>query len=236
MRTYVTTGMVSNRVMDSLSRPSAPRYPLSMRRPVLALAGCLALACAGKAKPPPAAPPPPAPVAMPMIETTKAPDEILTEYDLTHDGKPDVWKYSRKGPDGKEIVVRKEKDLNGDGKIDSWEFYGPDGSLAKLVYDMDFDGKPDVVLFFEKDQLVRKEYAFGFDGKPRSWNYYEKGKLARKERDTNGDGKVDYWEYWVNGEIDRIGYDEDGDGQVDRWESRHTETAEAPAGTPPAAK
>ncbi len=197
-----------------------------MRRLLLASACLLPLACAGKAKPPPPAPPQ-APTASPG-ESQHAPDEILTEYDLTHDGKPDVWKYTRKGPDGKEITVRKEKDLNGDGKVDSWEYYAPDGSLSKLVFDMDFDGKPDVTLHFEKDQLVRKEYAFGFDGKARSWNFYEKGKLVRKERDTNGDGKVDYWEYWEGGDIDRIGYDEDGDGQVDRWESRRNETAEAP--------
>ena len=92
---------------------------------------------------------------------------------------------------------------------------------------MDFDGKPDVTLFFEKDQLVRKEYAFGFDGVPHSFNYYEKNKLVRKERDTNGDGKVDTWEYWENGEVDRVGVDLDGDGQVDRWETR--KTAQVPA-------
>jgi len=164
----------------------------------------------------------------------RRPGETVTEYDLTHDGRPDLWKYTWKDASGKELLLRKEKDLNGDGKIDSWERYEPNGSLSRVVYDLDFDGKPDVTLHFEKDQLVRKELAYGFDGVPRAWANYEKGKLVRKERDTNGDGVVDYWEYWENGEIDRIGVDVDGDGQVDRWEARKSGVAPAD-GTAPAA-
>jgi hypothetical protein len=197
-----------------------------MRRLLLPLAGLLTLtvACASAPKPPPAKPAEPAPVVIPGFE--KQPNEVLSEYDLTHDGKPDVWKYVVKDAGGNETLLRKEKDLNADGRIDTWERYEADGALARVVYDLDFDGKPDVTLFFEKDQLVKKELAFGFDGVPRSWNFYEKGKLARKERDTNGDAKVDYWEYWEDGQIDRIGIDQDGDGQVDRWEAR--KSAEAP--------
>jgi hypothetical protein len=165
---------------------------------------------------------------------TPKPGETLREFDLNHDGRIDVWAYSVKGADGKEVLVRKEKDLNNDGLIDSWEFYEPDGTLSRLTYDMDFDGKPDVTLIFEKDQLVRKEYAFGFDGVPHHFNYYEKNKLVRKERDTNGDGKIDTWEYWENGEVDRIGVDSDGDGQVDHWETRRT--AQAPEAEAPPKK
>ena len=204
-----------------------------MRRPVLALAGLLACATSQKQKP--VAAPAESPVIVPKGFEHQV-NEVLTEYDLTHDGKPDVWKYTLKDATGKEILLRKEKDLNGDGKIDTWEKYAPDGSLVRVVYDLDFDGKPDETLFYEKDQLVKKELAFGFDGVPRSWNYYEKGKLVRKERDTNGDGQVDYWEYWENGEVDRIGVDEDGDGQVDRWEAKKTAGAaegdKAPAAAP----
>ncbi len=158
-----------------------------------------------------------------------APDEIVREHDLDHDGKPDLWRITRKMPDGKEVLVRIERDLNGDGKVDIREYYDADGNLEKQVVDLDFDGKPDIVLYFEKGQLVRKEYSFGFDGKPHAWNYYEKKQLVRKERDENGDGKVDYWEYWENGEIDRVGFDTDGDGKVDRWESRRPVTAETAA-------
>jgi hypothetical protein len=204
-----------------------------MRRLLLSLAGLAVLACASGPRPEPAAAPvDAAPLAIPGFE--KQPNEVLTEYDLTHDGKPDVWKYALKDASGNEVLLRKEKDLNGDGKPDTWEKYAPDGTVVRVVYDLDFDGRPDATLVYEKEQLVRKEVAFGFDGVPRSWNYYEKGKLARKERDTNGDAKVDQWEYWENGEIDRIGVDQDGDGQVDRWEARKSAEA-ADGGQQPAA-
>jgi len=197
-----------------------------MRRPLLLAVALLASACAGKQKPMAAAPGSEAPKA-PVLPAPGAAQsgEALAEYDLNHDGKADVWKYSVTDAAGKERVTRREKDLNNDGKLDVWEAYAADGTLARLVYDMDFDGKPDVTLVFEKDQLVRKEYAFGFDGMPHSFNFYEKGKLVRKERDTNGDGRVDSWEYWENGEIDRIGTDVDADGVVDKWEARRTAQA-----------
>ncbi|HEX9243340.1 MAG TPA: hypothetical protein VF875_12940 [Anaeromyxobacter sp.] len=200
-----------------------------MRRLLPLLAGFAAVSCATAPKPAKDAAALAAEVRTPP-GFEKVPNEILTEYDLTHDGKPDVWKYSLKDAAGKETLLRKEKDLNGDGKIDTWEKYAPDGALVRVVYDLDFDGKPDVTLYYEKDQLVKKELAFGFDGVPRTTYFYEKGKLVRKERDTNGDGQVDVWEYWENGEIDRIGYDTDGDGQVDRWEAR-----KGPGGAEPAA-
>ena len=199
-----------------------------MRRLLLPFAGLLALACA-TAPAPKAAQSATVPADGPVVTPAgfeKRAHETLAEFDLTHDGKADVWKYSSKDASGKDVVVRKEKDLNGDGKVDTWEKHNPDGTLSRVVYDLDFDGKPDVTLHYEKDQLVRKELAFGFDGIPRAWNHYEKAKLVRKERDTNGDGNVDYWEYWENGEIDRIGVDSDGDGQVDRWDARKSAEAE----------
>ncbi len=213
-----------------------------MRRIALSLAGLAALSCAGREARPASAPVPAAPAVVVPKGFEARPDEVLTEYDLTHDGKPDVWKFSVKDAAGKETLLRKQKDLNGDGRLDSWEKYAPDGTLAQAVYDLDFDGKPDETLFYEKDQLVKKELALGFDGVPRTWNYYEKGKLVRKERDTNGDANVDTWEYWENGEVDRIGVDQDGDGQVDRWDARKSaapadgQDQKAPSPPPPAQK
>ena len=193
-----------------------------MHRPLLALPFAALLACAGKIPAPAAAKDKPAD----SHAAARQPDETLTEYDLDHDGKADVWRYTRKGPDGKDVLVRRDRDLNGDGKIDVWETYDASGNLEKQVVDLDFDGKPDVAIRYEKGQIVSKEMSFGFDGKPHAWSYYEKGRLVRKERDENGDGKVDYWEYWEGGEVDRVGIDVDGDGKVDRWEKRKPATAE----------
>lgn len=161
-------------------------------------------------------------------KTGKRGDEFVQTLDLNRDDKPDVWAYYVKTPDGQDKcdnvpcrLVRKEKDYNGDGKIDEWEYYADDGrTLDHQAFDMDFDGKVDVTLYWQGGQVVRREYDMNFDGKIDVWAYYEKNKLVRKERDTNGDGKVDVWEYWENGELDRVGVDTDGDGQVDKWEKR----------------
>jgi len=158
--------------------------------------------------------------------------EIVAEIDLNGDGKPDLWRASRRADDGRELLVRVERDLNGDGKVDLWQEYGPDGQLVEERFDFDFDGRVDERVLYEKGQVVRKELAFGFDGRPGAWVFYEKGKRVRRERDLNRDGKVDYWEYWEGDEIDRIGVDLDFDGTVDRWENRRGTAA---AGSGPAA-
>lgn len=212
-----------------------------MRRTALILTALLAAACAGRSKSGATTSSsgsesaPVKGVVPPGMEPVAG--EQVTTFDLSREGNPDAWKYTVKGPDGQERLVRKEKDLNGDGKIDAWEKYGEDGTVSTLVYDFDFDGKPDSTLYFEKDQLVKKDLSFGFDGVPRTFAFYEKGKLVRKERDTTGDGKVDTWEYWEKDEIDRIGVDVDGDGQVDRWETKHAaDDKPAAEGAAPAAK
>jgi len=87
----------------------------------------------------------------------------MTEFDLNHDGKPDMWVYSVKAKtaDGKDYdrVVRKEMDINWDGRVDIVRYYDENEKISKAALDLDFDGKID------------------------QWNYYEKGVLVRKERD-----------------------------------------------------
>jgi antitoxin component YwqK of YwqJK toxin-antitoxin module len=147
--------------------------------------------------------------------------EKVTELDLNHDGKPDVWEYTIKAKtaEGKEYdrLVRKEMDINWDGKVDVVRHYDENEQISKEELDLDFDGKIDQWNYYEKGVLVRKERDLDFNGKPDLWIYYEKGHIVRKERDTNHSGKVNYWEYWENDHVDRIGEDLNGDGQVDRW-------------------
>jgi hypothetical protein len=201
-----------------------------MHRIALAAAVLLAAACGSRQKVVTPAPERQRPAAAPA--GAPRPGQTIREYDLDHDGRVDLWITSVTGSDGKELVIRKEKDLDGDGRIDSWEELEPDGTLARLTYDMDFDGTPDLTLYFEKDQLVRKAYAFGSDGLPHAFNFYQQGKLVRRERDTKGDGKIDTWEYWENGQVDRVGVDLDGDGQVDRWETRRVARPPEPGAAP----
>ncbi len=194
-----------------------------MRRVLILTAGVLALSCAHRARTESAVGRAPAEAARAVAgipELAPQPGETVVARDVSGHGKPDLWIYSVLVAEGKERVVRKERDLNGDGKVDLWESYDEEGNVSKQAYDLDFDGKPDLVITYEKGQLVKKEFAPGFDGMPRTVAYYENGKLVRKERDTKGTGKIDTWEYWENGVLDRVGVDLDGDGEVDRWEKR----------------
>lgn len=220
--------------------PSADRHRCGAGRALLLLAGLGAASCAGNprsATPAAAAPAESAATVAAIPELQPQPGEKVTAYDPGHAGRPTLWKYSVIVGEGQERVVRRERDLNSDGKVDSWEALDAEGNATKIVYDLDFDGRPDLAVTYEMGQLVRKEYAPGFDGMTRAVAFYENGKLVRKERDSKGTGKIDAWEYWENGELDRIGYDEDGDGLVDRWEKRKGAEDEgaAPAAAAPAA-
>jgi hypothetical protein len=227
----VTIDIVSNIVVRDLDarRPSwsdgreaVPLVtPMPATRPPLLLVSLLALSCAAPSRP---APPPqqqrssPAPAPAVPAGFEPVPGERRGELDLDADGKPDAWTYTIRDGRGEEVLVRRERDLDGDGRADTWERFGPDGAVTAAAYDLDLDGAPDELHFFEGDRLVRTELSRGAGGVPRTWAFYEGGKLVRKERDTDGDGRADQWEHWSNGELRRIGVDRDGDGVVDHWE------------------
>jgi hypothetical protein len=155
------------------------------------------------------------------ISPERQSNEKVTEYDLNHDKRPDVWSFSvpAKTEDGREYdrVLRKELDINWDGRVDITRIYGEKEQIDRESLDLDFDGKVDQVNYYEKGVIVRKERDLNYDLKPDLWLFFEKGKIVRKERDSNGDGKVDYWEYWEGDKVDRIGEDLDADGNVDKW-------------------
>jgi len=209
-----------------------------MRRALLLTAGLLAASCSHKSRAPATAanPDDSAQAAVSSIEGLQpVPGEAVVALDSDADGTPDLWRYAVVVAEGQERLVRKERDLNRDRRVDTWETFDEEGRSAKVVFDMDFDGKADLVVSYEKGLLVKKEYAPGFDGMARTAAFYENGKLVRKERDTKGTGKVDTWEYWEGGALDRIGVDLDGDGQVDRWEKRGgAEPGEGPPAAPAA--
>ncbi len=161
--------------------------------------------------------------AVPGAPGAAAPGEKLKQYDLNHDNKPDVWAYfgqmtDPKNPSGTtESLVRKEWDFNFDGKVDIRRHLNFKGEIAKDELDLDFDGRFDVVTFYQGGVKQRQAYDFNFDSKPDYWKFFEKSVLVRTERDRDFNGRVDYWEYYKGGKLDRIGMDQDGDGQIDKW-------------------
>ena len=156
---------------------------------VAALAGVCALGGCGAQRKLAQPVAPPAVTLAPAGHVPRA-GESLSVLDLDGDGHPDVWRFSRPGPDGRPVLVRKELDLDGDGRTDLWEEYVA-GALSRRAYDLDGDGRPDLVLVFEGGALLRKEDALDAEGRPHAWAFYRDGRLIRRERDTDGDGRAD---------------------------------------------
>ena len=72
--------------------------------------------------------------------------------------------------------------------------YDSAGTITRLDYDTDRDGRVDMRV------------------------YLANGKTVRIEADGNGDGVVDRWEYYrADGQLDRLGTSSESDGDEDTW-------------------
>lgn len=150
----------------------------------------------------------------------------VAQYDTNGDDKPDVRKvYHRIGEGAaKHLVLHcREVDLNGDGTKDAVRWYDNDGKPVKEQADRDFDGKIDVVSYFDKGWIVRQETDNNRDGKVDLRVFYDNGKPVRTEKDITARSstdrwKPDSWEYFENNALMRTGTDLDGDGSIDRWD------------------
>ena len=151
---------------------------------------------------------------------------IVRTYDHDNDGLAEVTRYVEEVPDPDfpdEIVERLKKmeiDVNSDGRINVVRSYTLTGKLEQERLDQDLDGVVDVISYYDRGALSKKEVL-----KPQSeqvdyTRYYAKDTLLRVERDTTGDGKVDYWEFYEQGVLTRIGRDFNADGRADSWQNR----------------
>jgi antitoxin component YwqK of YwqJK toxin-antitoxin module len=167
-------------------------------------------------------------------------DELVRTFDLNRDGKADDWKHYKLLADlaenGKprEQLTRREMDTNFDGKVDLITWFDEEGRRVKESFDLDFDGKPDVIVYYDKGVVTKKETYHSSSGDaPDTVAYYEGGRKVRVERSLKVPGKVDTWEYFENGRLTRVGEDVDGDGLVDRWaKAKEPEEEEQPKKAP----
>lgn len=140
---------------------------------------------------------------------------IVEENDIDGDGRVDHRVYSRVKGDPS-TRVRAEWDINHDGNIDVWQFFDSHGELAQEGLDLDWDGRIDVIHYFEDGKLARKEVATNFQGQMTIRKHYDAaGSLTMIEQDTDDDGKFDTWEFYEKGKLVRIGRDTNHDGQED---------------------
>ena len=110
---------------------------------------------------------------------------------------------------GKQVLARKEYDLNFDGKPDVVRRFNDKGQLVADALDLDFDSVPDVKTTYENNLPVRKELDLQFDSKPDVIRKYTKGQLRELKADTDGDGRFDHFELYKR-QANQVGVDEDG--------------------------
>ncbi|MBN1114478.1 MAG: hypothetical protein JXA66_03990 [Oligoflexia bacterium] len=146
--------------------------------------------------------------------------ESIEINDTDNDGIPEIKRYYVRDASGNNILVRKELDINADGRIDYTYYYtgGLAQKVIKIEVDLDFDGIVDEKRYFspEDGSLVKKEFDLNFDGKPDVLKRYYNNELIKKDIDRNFDGAMDSWEYYQNNRLARTEIDTDFDGKPDK--------------------
>jgi hypothetical protein len=107
-------------------------------------------------------------------------------------------------PRGKDVVTA---DVNGDGKPDLWKLYvhGEPSRLVCKRMDLNFDGVPDLVVYYDAaGEVAMETYDLDFDGKVDKWSYQRGGRLVLEDIDTNGDGQVDLRRHYKEGKLARV--------------------------------
>lgn len=145
------------------------------------------------------------------------PHQIVEKSDSQNKGKPDIFLvYNKKENGGRSLAIQLF-DLNRDGKIDLVKFYEKD-RLQRTEADLDFDGKADLITEYDTSTGEVRRKTQG-DGNTSIWTYYNKRELRKKEIDRNADGKPDLWVYYKNGRSYRTEIDKNFDGKVVKLES-----------------
>lgn len=134
--------------------------------------------------------------------------------DVNNDGKPDITHRV----DGKKRLCS-VMDLNFDGRTDLLRFYEKDGNTVALEqHDYDFDGRIDDQIFSKGGKVTHKELDTNFDGLIDTWMWCKGPLVEKAERARRKPGRVDTWESYNNGLLAEIQYDENADGKVEKWE------------------
>ena len=117
--------------------------------------------------------------------------------------------------DGAGRMISLEMDTNRDGRIDLWNFYEK-GVLARQSRDEDGDGKVDLILTFDGEDVVLVELDRNTDGAFDLWQIYRKGKIFLETLDIDYDHLVDRWTFFdPQGREALTMSDRDGDGVPD---------------------
>lgn len=116
----------------------------------------------------------------------------LESIDINNDGKTDQRIYSKNG-----IVQYVVRDLNFDGKTDITEFYDEAGRHTRDEIDLDYDGICDLIVSYEDEKPLKKEFSVDFEGNRHGIQYFDaNGNRTKIDHDYDADGNVDVVEYY----------------------------------------
>src|SRR5215468_7567717 len=98
-------------------------------------------------------------------------------------------------------AVRAE-DRNRDGRPDLWRSFDPQGRMAVVALDTNFDGRSDVEEFYEAGALVRRQADRDFNDRVDLIQHFdpETQRPVRSLTDVNGDGVADLLVLFKEGE------------------------------------
>ncbi|WP_394849247.1 hypothetical protein LZC95_17590 [Pendulispora brunnea] len=136
----------------------------------------------------------------------------VTLLDANGDGKPDIRRVADNGT-GKEVC--RVTDLNYDGRPDMFQYFDKNGQLRRREADYDGDGVVEALEYYENGKLVRRELDISGQHRLDTWDFFDASeKRIKRERDTDGDGRVDQWWTWSGDQV-TIAFDKNNDGQPD---------------------
>jgi hypothetical protein len=133
--------------------------------------------------------------------------------------KIDLNKYIE--PKSKEIIVEKLPSQE-DPKVTTYFIFEKkindiDKRMIMQAFDLDGDGKIDLVKHFQNKTVVREEYSLNHDGKVDEVSEYDPktGKLLKK---TLAFGATNMWKYWFKDELRLVEMDRNNDKKPDMWQ------------------
>jgi hypothetical protein len=112
--------------------------------------------------------------------------------------------------------------------------YDASGTLRKIEYDRNNDGKVDAWGYMDGSRVVRVETDENGDGQVDRWEFHRETPavqassqtgdpvdrtIERIELSTRFDGRVSRKEYFTNGVLAKVEEDTNGDGKMDKWET-----------------
>jgi len=103
-------------------------------------------------------------------------------------------------------------------------YYDPAGSLQRIEFDSNGDGRPDHFAHHDGAPRARLlEIDTSFDGKINRWEHYDsEGRLVKVGSSTLG-GRPERWAHLGDDGLPvRVEHDADRDGRLDRWQDWHS--------------